>query len=362
LFRELFYDVVRQAKAAGLVGGKELTVDATTVGANASMGSLERIVVELEPSEYMGMLESEERAEKKKESGVRNSTHRSRSDPDARIHRKRGGRARLAYSDNVLMDNAERVIVDVEVSQPQPDKEGEAAADMVKRSRFKVGINPESIIGDGAYGTGETLRRLFETGVAPYVPERRQRSWVSRGIFGKDRFRYDAEADELICPGGKRLKRCGELRAKYQTHYMAEQSDCSGCSLKRACTRAKQRVVGRHWDQEYIERARELRGTSRYRLSQRSRKKIEQLFGEAKEQMGLRRAHRRGYENMTEQALMTAMVQNIKRIVAARDRHLPKVTTGAFGAIYGAVRSTICRTLRILWLQDYSPIISLGYR
>ncbi len=45
------------------------------------------------------------------------------------------------------------------------------------------------------------------------------------------------------------------------------------------------------------------------------RRRIERLFGEAKEQMGLRRARRRGLEQVQEQCLMTAMAQNIKRIV-----------------------------------------------
>ena len=45
------------------------------------------------------------------------------------------------------------------------------------------------------------------------------------------------------------------------------------------------------------------------------RRHIERLFGEAKEQMGLRRARRCGLEQVQEQCLMTAMAQNIKRIV-----------------------------------------------
>ena len=45
------------------------------------------------------------------------------------------------------------------------------------------------------------------------------------------------------------------------------------------------------------------------------RRRVERLFGEAKEQRGLRRARRRGLEQVQEQCLMTAMAQNIKRIV-----------------------------------------------
>jgi transposase len=43
LFREMFYEVVRQAQACGLVSGKHLSVDATTVTADASLNSLEPI-------------------------------------------------------------------------------------------------------------------------------------------------------------------------------------------------------------------------------------------------------------------------------------------------------------------------------
>ena len=53
LFRELFYDVVRQAMERGLVGGRHLTVDATTVAADASLESLEPLVVSMSPQEYV---------------------------------------------------------------------------------------------------------------------------------------------------------------------------------------------------------------------------------------------------------------------------------------------------------------------
>ncbi|MDD5704033.1 MAG: transposase, partial [Dehalococcoidales bacterium] len=56
------------------------------------------------------------------------------------------------------------------------------------------------------------------------------------------------------------------------------------------------------------------------KISQRLRKRIEHLFAEAKELMGLRRARRRGIAQVLEQCLMTAMVQNIKCIVKAIDR------------------------------------------
>jgi hypothetical protein len=59
------------------------------------------------------------------------------------------------------------------------------------------------------------------------------------------------------------------------------------------------------------------------RISQRMRKRIEELFGEAKELMGLRRGKFRRLKFLREQVLMTATAQNIKRMVKLLSRRGP---------------------------------------
>jgi hypothetical protein len=118
-----------------------------------------------------------------------------------------------------------------------------------------------------------------------------------------------------------------------QTEYAARVQDCRACPLKAQCTRARHRVAHRHWDQDYLDRAQVARATPGYRWSQRCRKRIEHLFAEAKEQMGLRRARRRGWAHVTEQCLLTALAQNIKRIVAL----LPTLPSAASTAVCRAL-------------------------
>jgi hypothetical protein len=48
---------VRQAMARGLVGGRHLTVDATTVAADALLESLEPLVVAMSPQQYVEQLD-----------------------------------------------------------------------------------------------------------------------------------------------------------------------------------------------------------------------------------------------------------------------------------------------------------------
>ncbi len=184
-----------------------------------------------------------------------NDTHRSSTDPDARLLAKPFAKTQLAYSENLLMDNAHRVIVEVEVSEPNIHIEGQVAGQMVERSRLRLGLKAETVGGDKAYGYGAAVRALCEAGVEPPAPAPVQGQWNAQGIFGKDDFVYDRERDELICRAGKRLHKRTEHARNRQTEYAARVADCRACPLKAQCTRARYRVAHRHWDQDYLARA-----------------------------------------------------------------------------------------------------------
>ena len=330
LFREMFYELVRQAQARGLVSGKHLTVDATTVQADASLNSLEPILVPLSPQQYVEQLDRQNPTLTATTTQTNdddppppppklsNDTHRSVTDPDARLFAKRFEKTRLAYSDNVLMDNRSRVIVDVEITEPNLRQEGQVAAQMLTRSRFALGLTPQTVGGDKGYGYGAAVGALVAADITPHVSAPQFKPWRAQGIFAVEAFAYDAATDQMICPAAHRLAKRTEHVHKRMTEYAARLSVCRDCPLKPRCTRTRYRVVHRHWDREALAQAAAARQTDGYRVSQRCRKRIEHLFAEAKEQMGLRRARRRGRAQVLEQCLLTALVQNIKRILAAR--------------------------------------------
>ena len=92
------------------------------------------------------------------------------------------------------------------------------------------------------------------------------------------------------------------------------------CLKKVECTRDRARSVSYNLCEESINEARRLNKTKAYRISQRMRKRIEELLGEAKELMGLRRAKFRRWKFIREQVLMTATAQNSKRMVKLLSR------------------------------------------
>jgi hypothetical protein len=63
------------------------------------------------------------------------------------------------------------------------------------------------------------------------------------------------------------------------------------------------------------QRARELANTPEFAKAQRQRKKVEALFAELKNQIGLRRLRLRRLKFVREQFFLAAAAQNIKRLV-----------------------------------------------
>ena len=64
-----------------------------------------------------------------------------------------------------------------------------------------------------------------------------------------------------------------------------------------------------------LKTASELASTRAYRISRKLRHRIEHLFGEAKQSHGLSRARYRGLAKMNQQVTLTAIAQNLKRLV-----------------------------------------------
>ena len=62
-----------------------------------------------------------------------------------------------------------------------------------------------------------------------------------------------------------------------------------------------------------------------YRLSQRARQKIEELFGEGKDWHGLRRFRRRGLHRVRQESYLIGWVLNLKRLARALSPQLQPV-------------------------------------
>jgi hypothetical protein len=161
VFRKVFEEIVRRCLEAGLVEGRNVAVDGTLVGANASQQSRvpkESLVEAAKHSrtvqEYLTELEREKSVADSE--GSRKPQEKvSTTDPDL-PGRSKVGRGCWAIYDNYLVDTTSRVILSVQATPALFSQETLAARRMLEHVG-QFGIHPQNLAADKAYGSGEFL-------------------------------------------------------------------------------------------------------------------------------------------------------------------------------------------------------------
>jgi transposase len=312
IFREVFEEIVGRCLEVGLVEGKSLAVDGTMVRADASPAS--RVPREqLKEVAQVSRTVEEYLAELDQVNPVYCAEMISTTDPDAILTSKGGGTAAMAYYDNYLIDTTSRVILGVEATAARFSQETAAAQKMVEQVQ-KLGLKPESLGADKAYGSGEFLAWLLDRGVQPHIPviDRRHQT---KGRFTRDQFRYEPAENAYYCPEGKVLSFNGRRRDSQGYLYRSTEAQCASCPQKQHCTSGPYRRLFVHEQESIRQTVRALAGTPAYERSRRARYKIEALFAELKQRMRLHRVRLRRLWNVGEQFLLAAAAQNLKRLV-----------------------------------------------
>ena len=187
-----------------------------------------------------------------------NASHASVTDPDARLHRKGNGKeSRLCYMGHALMENRHGLVVGGALTLASGTAEREAALDMIDKHRV-----PRGEVSDKA----------------------RQMASQKRITLGGDKG-FDV-ADFI-----------DELRARHVTPHIAVQDH-----LTKTGKRRKTRIDGR------------ITRHPGYQVSQRIRKRIEEIFGWVKQSAGLRQSKFRGRARVNAQFTMALAAYNLIRL------------------------------------------------
>jgi hypothetical protein len=174
---------------------------------------------------------------------------------------------------------------------------------------------PESVAADTTYGNGDFLQWLADRGITPYMRTRDSIHRKRSPFFGPERFTYEPEHNRYICPAGQPLNYGGRVYRNRAFAYIGTSKRCGPCALRPQCTSAAFRSLNIHQHEPARQRARELANTPEFAKAQRQRKKVEALFAELKNQIGLRRLRLRRLKFVREQFYLAATVQNLKRLV-----------------------------------------------
>src|SRR3954449_7829975 len=322
ILRCLFETVVERCLREGLVGGEGFAVDASLIAADANkqrsaLGS-EWKAADLGPDACRAAREYLDSLDEAAFGAASEVTPKfiSRSDPAAQWTGAHKGHAFFAYADNYLIDLKAAIIVDVEATLAIRQAEVGPARTMLERTEDLLGLCPERLAADSAYGSAEMLGWLVnEQAIEPHIPVF-DKSARDDGTFSREDFAYDQEADIYVCPAGKELSSTGTLVNDGTTlHYRASKYDCDACELKpRCCPKMPARKVPRSIHEQARDVARDIAKTDAYVRSRRERKKIEMLFAHLKRILRLDRLRLRGPFGAQDEFLLAATAQNLRKL------------------------------------------------
>jgi transposase len=334
LFRRIFEHVVGVCMRAGLVRGDTFAIDASVIEADASRGRKvdgkltewpEDETVTRPVREYIDALdeaakvETENLATKSDDEPRENapSTPKvtSLTDPAAAWTSKGQMKVGFAYGINYLIDTRNAVIIDVEATPARWSAEVAATKTMLERTKERMGLTPSRLAADAAYGSGLMLHWLIARGIEPHIPLLNGNG-VTNGLFTRADFTFDAGANVFTCPNGKRLKSNGLIRDGGNVPYWASTKDCRVCPLKSRCTVGAKRIVTRNIYEGDRERVRASAETPIFKQSARERKKVEMSFAHLKRHMGFRRLRLRGITGSSDEFLLVAAAQNVKKLIS----------------------------------------------
>jgi hypothetical protein len=267
VLEKLFDETVKQAMAQGLVS-RHVSADGTLVRADASYKSFVPIEVAMDPEEYKRRLRLQDRAQEATE-GPR--------DPGNRAVNFKGEKRGNATHRSTTDPDCRFVARGSSGVGAYPGYMVNAL--MENRHRILLGVNVE-IFRSTASETAGCLSLLERA--------RKRLRWGPKTL-GADKGFFHASFIEQL------------LHKRIEPHIAID---------PRAGQPAHRRVRAR------------ARGRA-YALSQRCRKKIEELFGEAKDRHGLRRFRRRGLLRVREELTLVGWVLNLKRLASLRTASQP---------------------------------------
>jgi transposase len=337
IYQNIFDEIVLQAIGRGMVDGRVLYTDSTHLKANANKGKFDMVKVEQAPSAYLAELEAavdvDRQAEGKKPLKPRDDDDTpppskeikvSRTDPDSgymvRDEKPKG----FFYLDHRTVDGKHAIITDtfatagnVHDSQPYLKR--------LDRQLERFNFAPDMVGLDAGYFTAPVCQGLEDRGIAGIMGYRRPPH--RDGYFYKRQYVYDKQSDSYRCPQGASLTYRTTGREGYR-YYHSDPSVCTGCEQRGRCTQSANhtKVLTRHvWEiaKETVD-ARRLTDWGK-RIYKRRKETVERSFADAKQLHGHRYARLRGLPNVTEQCLLAATAQNMKKIALLLARLLSLV-------------------------------------
>ncbi len=178
-----------------------------------------------------------------------------------------------------------------------------------------LGVETIEAVADRGYYKIEDIEACEAAGITAYVPKPIRGPAAREGFFTKEEFRYEADKDIYVCPGGATLLPlyAGKLRDNRKVDYCNRKA-CRDCALKQRCTANTYRGVSRLGNEGVMDRM-AVRLAAKPEVMDRRRETVEHPFGTIKQWMNQGAFLMRRLENVRGEFSLTALAYNIRRAI-----------------------------------------------
>jgi transposase len=191
IHEQVFTFVLKIAADKKLVKGKTVSVDSTTLEANAAMKTIVRKDTGEDWQEYLKRLAKEAGIEnptaedlvrfdkKRTDKKVSNDDWESPTDPDSRIAKMKDGTTHLAYKAEHVVDLDTDLVLAATIT-PANHGDAETLCDSLAQAQINMAAagseaEIEEAVADKGYHKASTLEQASAFGWRTYIPERKQR-------------------------------------------------------------------------------------------------------------------------------------------------------------------------------------------
>jgi transposase len=171
LAKNFFAAVVGEALTAGLCS-EHFSVDGTLIESHASAKSFQPLAAtdDQPPQDGNGFQPRNGEVDFHGQKRT-NATHRSRTDPEAKLHRKGLGKeAKLSHMGHALGENRHGLILAVAVTEASGTAERAAALGLLDDVKATHEVQPATLGADKGYDDGQFFRDVESRQIEPHVP------------------------------------------------------------------------------------------------------------------------------------------------------------------------------------------------
>src|SRR5580692_9663681 len=253
--KAVFRWVLKILDEEGLISGRTISIDATTLEANAALKSIVRRDNGQGYNEYLKELaqaagienptrEQLARLDRKRKKKGSNQEWMSPSDPDARITKMKDGRTHLAHKAEHAVDLTSGALVAMTL---HPANEGDTTTihkTLEEAQAATLAVNEqgvEEVVADKGYHSGAVLKQMHEQEVRSYIPEpeRGRRNWQGEGKAEEQKRTYENRRRVR----GDRNKRLQKLRSELTERSFAHLYETGG--MRRVHLRGRDNILKR---------------------------------------------------------------------------------------------------------------------